>query len=156
LASTRLIAGVVRKPTEDTTAGSVAVACTTHQVPNGLATSPIYASAAHDTGCVPMPPCGACQAISGSSIAALTAKHHGINSNIVERGGASRVAMIATDHDSEAASRNAWPISTLRDDQSIAHGLISTTAPASPNAAASQRPGGMRSRRNTSDSGTTQ
>src|SRR5271157_5655275 len=102
-----------------------------------------------------MPPCGACHTISGASIAALTAKHQGSSSNIVEGGVAARVTMIATDHDSEAPSRKAWPISTLRDDQSIAHGLIRTTTPASPNPAASQRRGGIRSRRKISDNGTT-
>ena len=83
------------------------------------------------------------------------AKHQGISSNIVERGVAARVTMMATDQDSDAPSRKAWPISALRDDQSIAHGLIRTTTPARPNPAASQRRGGMRSRRKISDSGTT-
>ena len=41
-------------------------------------------------------------------------------------------------------------------DQSIANGLISTTTPVMPTAAAIQRRKGMASRRNSSDSGTTQ
>ena len=40
-ASTRLTAGVVRNPTDETIAGSFAVASTTHQVPSGPATKPI-------------------------------------------------------------------------------------------------------------------
>src|SRR5580698_2193516 len=43
-----LTAGVVRNPTDETTAGSAAVARITHSVPNGPATRPIYASAVHD------------------------------------------------------------------------------------------------------------
>ena len=102
-----------------------------------------------------MPPCGACQSSSGASITAPTAKHQGSSSNIDERGLAARVTMIATDHDSDAPSRKAWPINASRDVQSIAHGLIRTTTPASPKPAAIQRRGGMRSRRKISDSGTT-
>src|SRR5579872_472191 len=41
LARTRLIAGVVRNPTDETTVGRVAVACITHKVPNGPAIRPM-------------------------------------------------------------------------------------------------------------------
>jgi hypothetical protein len=64
--------------------------------------------------------------------------------------------MIATDQDSEAASRKACPINTSRDDQSIAHGLINTTTPARPKPAASHRRAEMCSRRKISDSGAIQ
>ena len=63
---------------------------------------------------------------------ALTAKHQGSNSNIDMRGVATRVTMIATDHDSDAPSRNACPTRTVRDVQSIAQGFINTTTPARP------------------------
>src|SRR4051794_37733509 len=102
-----------------------------------------------------MLPYGACHASSGANSSALTAKHQGSNWNIVEAGVAARVTMIDTDHDSEAPSRKAWPINTSRDDQSIDHGLIMTATPARPQPTASQRRGGMCSRRKSRDSGTT-
>src|ERR1700722_8758311 len=113
----------------------------THHVPNGLAIRPMQANAAHDAGCVPIPPCGACNSSNGNRKSALMAKHQGISSNIVERGVATRVTMMATDQEKDAPSRKAWPISVSRDDQSIAHGLIRTTTPARPNPAAIQRRG---------------
>ena len=57
--------------------------------------------------------------------------------------------------DSAASSRKPWPISTFRLCQSIDQGPISTTTPASPNPAAIQRPGGMRSCKTSRDIGTT-
>ena len=68
---------------------------------------------------------------------------------------AARVTMIDTDHDSDAASRKAWPISTSRDDQSIAHGLMRISTPARPKPTASQRRPGICSRKKISDNGTT-
>src|SRR5689334_8073111 len=103
-----------------------------------------------------MLPSGACHSASGASISALTAKHQGNNSNMVDRGVAVRVTMIATDQDSEAASRKACPINTSRDDQSIAQGLVNAATPARPKPAASQRRTEMCSRRKISDSGTIQ
>src|SRR3954465_13159405 len=75
---------------------------------------------------------------------------------MVDRGVAVRVTMIATDQDSEAASRNACPINTSCDAQLIAQGLINTTTPARPRPAASHRCAGMRSCRKIRDSGTIQ
>ena len=40
-------------------------------------------------------------------------KHQGSSANIVSRGRAARVTMMATDQDSPAPKRNTWPITTL-------------------------------------------
>src|SRR5579863_2046381 len=112
---TMLTAGVVRNPTDETTAGNAAVARITHSVPNGPAIRPIYASAVHDCTLGPIVPSGSCHATSGASISALIAKHQGSNWNNVSRGRVARVTMIATDQDSDAPSRKPLPIRMLRD-----------------------------------------
>ena len=67
-----------------------------------------------------------------------------------------RTAIIASAQHSPAPSRKTWPASTPGRDQSIAHGPIITTTPASPKPAATQRRSGIASRSSSSDSGTIQ
>ena len=138
---------------EATTSGSATVACITHQVPSGAATSPMPSSAA-TAGAVQVP--GAWEAASGSKARLASPNAQGSSSSMVKRGGQRRTAAMAVAQHPAAPSSSACPSNRPGADQSMAQGPLSTTTPAIASPAATQRRGEIASRSTRRDSGTVQ